>query len=319
LKKKFRERQIWLTEILRPRKEIETTDNELKEKLVQNITHINTETINDNRVKTALLLAAGTGSRLRPLTLDAPKCLTIVGGKTILERLVDNLRAQGIRKLIVVTGYMENCIRGFLQLHMGDMQVEYVFNPVYQSTNNIYSLWLAHQAIKEPFLLVECDLVFDASMLEDMLEPNKIAISKILPWMNGTTVELNNENNVTSFEVGQDVGNATKYKTVNIYSLSLLSWNKVVDRLASYISDQRLGEYYEMVFADMIADGSLGFDAVFFNENHWYEVDRLEDLNAAELMFPAPIQRKEAKHRVRAADSRWPQGSRYATSLSQPI
>ena len=72
---------------------------------------MNVATTKTNRVKTALLLAAGTGSRLRPLTLDAPKCLTVVGGKPILERLIENLHAQGIQKLIVVTGYLENCIR----------------------------------------------------------------------------------------------------------------------------------------------------------------------------------------------------------------
>lgn len=248
------------------------------------------------RVKTALLLAAGTGSRLRPLTLDAPKCLTVVGGEPILERLVRNLRAQGIEKLIVVTGYLDNCIRDFLQQYKGYIQVEYVFNPDYQTTNNIYSLWLARLAIREPFLLVECDLVFDPSMLNEMMQPNKIAISSILPWMNGTTVELNSEKSVTSFEAGQNIDNAPRYKTVNIYSLSLESWNKVVDRLGGYISGERLGEYYEVVFADMIADGSLNFDAVFFNENRWYEVDRVEDLNAAELMFPEPIQRKQEKH-----------------------
>jgi len=265
---------------------------------VPNSTFLNIKSVNSDRVKTALLLAAGTGSRLRPLTLDAPKCLTVVGGKPILERLVDNLRAQGINKLVVVTGYLEQCIQEFLQQYAADIKVEYVFNPVYQTTNNIYSLWLARQAIQEPFLLVECDLVFDASMLDGMLQPNKIAISNILPWMNGTTVELNGEKSVTSFEIGRGVDDASRYKTVNIYSLSLLSWNKVVDRLSSYITGERLGEYYEVVFADMIADGSLNFDAVFFNENQWYEVDRLEDLNAAELMFPEPIPRKEAKHQL---------------------
>jgi hypothetical protein len=78
--------------------------------------------------------------------------------------------------------------------------------------------------------------------------------------------------------------------------LSLLSWRKVVDRLDSYIYGERLGEYYEVVFADMIADGSLSFDAVFFDEDQWYEVDRLEDLDAAELIFPATIQYKEVIH-----------------------
>ena len=80
-------------------------------------------------ISTALLLAAGTGSRLRPLTIDAPKCLTEVGGKPILARLVENLRVQGITRLVVVTGYMERSIVEFLDDSAADMQVDYIFNP----------------------------------------------------------------------------------------------------------------------------------------------------------------------------------------------
>ena len=68
----------------------------------------------NSRVTEALLLVAGTGSRLQPLTLDAPKCLTLVGGIPIIERLVDNLRAQGSKRLVVVIGHMERHIRKFL-------------------------------------------------------------------------------------------------------------------------------------------------------------------------------------------------------------
>jgi len=207
----------------------------------------------------------------------------------------------------VVTGYLDNCIREFLLLHKGDMQVEYVFNPDYQTTNNIYSLWLARAAIKEPFLLVECDLVFDPALLNDMMRPNKIAISNILPWMNGTTVEINNDSSVTSFEIGQDQNETPRYKTVNMYSLSLESWNKVVGRLGDYVTGERLGEYYEAVFADMVADGSLTFDAVLFDEKRWYEVDRLEDLHAAELMFPHRLRIKRQPIDKAAFDSHQPQ------------
>lgn len=241
------------------------------------------------RVTTALLLAAGTGSRLRPLTLDAPKCLTEVGGKTILGRLVDNLRSQGIKRLVVVTGYLDQCVREFLQKNAPNIQVDYVFNPVYQTTNNIYSLWLARKAIQEPFLLIESDLVFEESMLKDMLIPDKIAISKLLPWMNGTTVELNAQEGVTAFHAKRDINDNPKYKTVNIYSLSLQSWQRVITRLDRYIADERVGGYYETVFADMVGDGTLKFDAVFFDENRWYEIDTIEDLHEAENLFRPPV------------------------------
>lgn len=242
-------------------------------------------TIN-NRITTALLLAAGTGSRLRPLTLNAPKCLTEVSGEPILARLVDNLRLQGIKRLVVVTGYLDHCVREYLEENAADMQLDYVFNPVYQTTNNIYSLWLAKKAIDEPFILVESDLVFEASMLEPMLIPDRIAVSNILPWMNGTMVELNADKAVKAFHVSHDVDDERRYKTVNICSLSSQSWQRVIARLDRYIEDGRVNEYYETVFADMVADATLEFDAVFFDENKWYEIDAMEDLHQAELMFP---------------------------------
>jgi choline kinase len=242
-------------------------------------------TIN-NRVTTALLLAAGTGSRLRPLTLDAPKCLTEVGGKPILGRLIDNLRSQGIKRLVVVTGYLDHCVQKYLRKHAADMTVDYVFNPIYQTTNNIYSLWLARKMLQEPFVLVESDLIFEKSMLKDMLRPDKIAISTLLPWMNGTTVDLNAQEGVAAFHVNHEAHNERRYKTVNIYSLSLQSWQKVITRLDCYIADGRVGEYYEAAFADMVADGTLKFDAVFFDKNKWYEVDTIQDLHQAEKLFP---------------------------------
>jgi len=253
---------------------------------------------NNNRVTTALLLVAGTGSRLLPLTLNAPKCLTEVGGKPILGRLLDNLRSLGISRLVAVTGYLDHCVREYLQKNAPDIQVDYVFNPIYQTTNNIYSLWLARQAVQEPFVLVESDLVFEESMLKDMLTPDKIAISKILPWMNGTTVELNARERVTAFHVNRSVNGTPRYKTVNIYSLSLQSWQKVIPRLDRYIADERVGEYYEAVFADMVADGTLKFDTVFFNENRWFEIDTVKDLSQAELIFPRLPQITDAELRL---------------------
>ena len=237
-------------------------------------------------VTTALLLAAGTGTRLRPVTADAPKCLTEIAGRSILGRVVDNLRAQKIERLVVVIGHHGARIREFLRHSTGSMRIDYVFNPEYRTTNNIYSLWLARQQVRESFLLMESDLVFDASMLTDMLRPDKIAISNILPWMNGTTVGLDGaRKRVTSFHVGPRPCDGPRYKTVNLYSLSLKTWDSVEKRLSRYISEGRLGEYYEAVFADMVADDSLRFDAVFFNEDRWYEIDTLADLDKAEQMF----------------------------------
>ena len=189
----------------------------------------------------------------------------------------------------MVIGHLGDCIQEFLQQHAADMQVDYVINPDYRTTNNIYSLWLARQQIREPFLLVESDLVFETRMLDDLLQPDKMAISRMLPWMNGTTVELGLEQRVTAFRMGGDVcDDARQYKTVNLYSLSLDSWRKIEERLSRYVSQGRLGEYYEAVFAELVADGILSFNAVFFDAGRWYEIDTGADLREAENLYARP-------------------------------
>lgn len=245
----------------------------------------------NNRITTALLLAAGTGSRLMPLTSNSPKCLTLVNGQSFLERLVINLIKQGFKRLVVITGHQEHCIREFLEAYSGDLTIEFIYSPPYKTTNNIYSLWMARNTIKEPFMLVEGDLIFDVALLDKMVYPNRIAIAKILPWMNGTTVTLDSsENKIKHFykNTNSDIGD-TKYKTVNIYSFSLASWSAIVERLNCHIAAKNVNGYYETVFAEMLEDGELQFEAVDFDNRYWYEVDTIKDLVEAEKLFPTKV------------------------------
>jgi len=240
----------------------------------------------NEQVTTALLLAAGTGSRLYPLTQNMPKCLTMVNGVSILERLVTCLSQHGFKRLVVVTGHLENSIRDFLGTRTGGLTIDYVSSPLYKTTNNIYSLWMARDIIQEPFLLVESDLIFDTSLLDDMLCPGRIAIASMKPWMNGSTVTVDQFQQVKAFWNGTAASlDEISYKTVNIYSLSLPSWHRITERLDQYISAGRVNDFYEIVFAEMVADGSLSFQTVSFDDNPWYEIDTVEDLVEAEIMF----------------------------------
>lgn len=242
----------------------------------------------NNQVTTAVLLAAGTGSRLQPLTNDAPKCLSEVNGIAILERLVRCLRDRGFKRLIVVVGYLDQRVRDFLDEWQDELRIEYVINPRYATTNNLYSFWLAREIINEPFLLVESDLVFDAPLLDEMLEPDKIAISGMQDWMNGTTVTVDLFRRVFAFQIGAANQGlcGSRHKTVNMYSFTLASWRRVSERLSLYVAAGRVNDYYETVLAEMVADGSLSLEAVDFDSARWYEIDTLDDLHEAELMFP---------------------------------
>ncbi len=249
----------------------------------------------DNRISTALLLAAGMGSRLFPLTKSSPKCLTLVNEKSILERLVNNLKKQGFKRLVIVTGYKNECIMDFLGSNSGDLSIEYIYSPLYLTTNNIYSLWMARNIINEPFVLFESDLVLNTSLLDEMVFPDKMAVAKMQPWLNGATVSLNKQQQVTEFHKGTtDTYTDIRYKTVNIYSFSLSSWRAIIKRLNQYISVGNVSCYYETVFAEMVADKSLSFESVSFDNKPWYEIDTINDLSEAEKLFPV-----ESKTRVK--------------------
>ncbi len=244
----------------------------------------------DNRISTALLLAAGTGSRLFPLTKSSPKCLTLVNEKSILERLINNLKKQGFKRLVIVTGYKNECIMDVLGSNSEDLSIEYIHSPLYRTTNNIYSLWMARNIINEPFVLFESDLVLNTSLLDDMVFPDKIAVAKMQPWLDGATVSLNKKNQVTKFHKGTtDTYTDVRYKTVNIYSFSLSSWRAIVKKLNQYISAGIVNCYYETVFAEMVADKSLSFESVSFDHKPWYEIDTINDLAEAEKLFPAKL------------------------------
>ncbi|MDA3929265.1 MAG: phosphocholine cytidylyltransferase family protein [Prolixibacteraceae bacterium] len=245
-----------------------------------------------NRITTALLLAAGTGSRLFPLTKSSPKCLTLVNDKSILERLINNLKSQGFKRLVIVTGHEKECIMDFLGEKSGDISIEYVHSPLYKTTNNIYSLWMARKLINEPFVLFESDLVMNSTLLNDMVYPDRMAVARMQPWLDGTTVSLDKTNKVTRFQKGTNESYSDiRYKTVNIYSFSLQSWHAIIKSLNRYIEAGSVNCYYETVFSEMVDNKSLNFDSVSFDHKPWYEIDNMNDLAKAEILFPTELKK----------------------------
>ena len=244
------------------------------------------------RVRTAVLLAAGLGSRLAPFTDAVPKCMVSVTGVPILGRLVRCLDRLGFERLVVVMGYKSDVIRDYLGETFGGVSIDFVVSPVFDTTNNIYSLWLVRDLIDEAFLLVESDLVFDDELLEPLQVPDRIAVSRQLPWMSGTTVTLDDAGIVNAFYpappgiYGQHCTDSDHFMAVNVCSLSHETWVEVRRRLDQHVTAGQTGDFYEVVFAEITADGSMTAEAVIFPTDRWYEIDTVADLHAAELVFP---------------------------------
>ena len=119
----------------------------------------------------AVILAAGIASRLRPLTNNTPKCLLKVGEKSILQLTLENLLENNITQLVMVTGYLEQQIKDFIAANFPQLQVTYIYNEVYDSTNNIYSLWLAKDVLLgDEMLLMDSDIIFDSKIIGALLQ-----------------------------------------------------------------------------------------------------------------------------------------------------
>ena len=241
----------------------------------------------DAQVHTAVLLAAGRGSRLQPATHAVPKCLSEVNGVPILAQQVRCLQRWGFERLIMVVGHLDGQVRNFLDRMDARLTIDYVVNPRYRTTNNIYSLWLAQEQISDPFLLLECDLFFKEGALANMLDPNKVAVSQVRPWMKGTTVDVNDDRHITSFRVGHHA-EPFDFKTVNVYSFSMATWHAMRLRLEQRIRAGHVDDYYEVVLSEMVAEGDRSFEAVDFSQHDWYEIDDLDDLRAAERAVSTP-------------------------------
>ena len=244
-----------------------------------------------SHVTTALLLAAGAGNRLGN---GSPKCLTDVSGTPILGHLVASLVENGFKRLAVIVGYRGQQIKDYLDLHSAGLDIHYIESRKYETTNNIYSLWLARNYMRDPFLLIESDLVFDSRLLASMSTSDRIAVAEFRSHMHGTTVSVDTSGMVASFRVGGLDGPRLPNKTINIYSLSMSTWHEVTRRLELRIAAGRVHDYYESVFGEMAAQGVLPMRAVWFDDGRWSEIDTPEDLLAARELFYEPESAKGA-------------------------
>ena len=241
----------------------------------------------------AIILAAGMGRRLGEYTKDNTKCMVPVNGVPLIDRLLGQLSRLKLDRVVIVVGYEG----GKLVKHIGelytDLNIEFVENPVYSRTNNIYSLWLAKDYLQQDdTILVESDLIFDdvlLSMLIDNPFPNLALVSKYETWMDGTMVRIDSDCNIVNFvpKDAFDYSNAGKYyKTVNIYKFSKeFSTRKYVPFLEAYTKAVGNNEYYENVLRIISFLNSSDLKALPVTNAKWYEIDDKQDLDIAEALF----------------------------------
>jgi choline kinase len=119
-------------------------------------------------IEDAIVLSAGQGSRLLPVTATIPKCLVAVGGKTLLDRQLAALAEAGLKRALVVTGYRHEQVDEALRRPQ-PLEVETRFNPFWAVASSIGSVWMARDRLQRPFCLLNGDTLFDPEILTSAL------------------------------------------------------------------------------------------------------------------------------------------------------
>ena len=230
-----------------------------------------------------VILAAGAGSRLKPLTDHMPKCLLKVGVKSILEMTIENLLATNNSEIIIVTGYLENKIREFIRERFPYLQITYIYNKLYASTNNIYSLWLAKdEVLGNDMMMLDSDIVFDEriiSKLQNSGYKNCLALKrhevhdeeiKVKTDAHGCVIEIGKKVNKSQAE-GESIG-------IEIFGKEALTeLYFILDR--KVVTEKEVNQFYEAAFQEL-SDNKLFI--VDTTEYFCMEIDTEEDLKIAE-------------------------------------
>lgn len=241
----------------------------------------------------AIILAAGMGNRLGNLTRYNAKCMVKVNGITLIERILHQLDRLNLEKITIVIGYEGEKLRCYIDSLLITTKIDYVTNPVYESTNNIYSLYLAKDImLSSDFLLLESDLIVDDTVLPKFIGnplPDLALVARYETWMDGTVVTMDEFNNITRFIPKKDFSSDEStgyYKTVNIYKFSRrFSSNLYIPFLEAYIKAFGCNDYYEQVLRIISFLDVTALKAHTIGDDKWYEVDNARDLEIAESIF----------------------------------
>ena len=241
----------------------------------------------------AIILAAGMGRRLGQYTRENTKCMVPVNGIRLIDRLLGQLSALQLRRVVIVVGYQAQNLIDYIGHRYDHLHIEYVENPIYNKTNNIYSLSLAKEQLQaDDTLLIESDLIFSDRLFPMILEdqhPNLALVAKYETWMDGTMVCIDQDRNIVNFVTRsafhyEDVDKY--YKTVNIYKFSRdFSRNVYVPFLDAYCKALGTNEYYEQVLRVITLLDNSNLKALPIGDEKWYEIDDVQDLDIAETIF----------------------------------
>ncbi|NLV53684.1 MAG: phosphocholine cytidylyltransferase family protein [Bacteroidales bacterium] len=231
-------------------------------------------------VKTAVIMAAGLGTRFGKMTETVPKGFVQCGGQSMVERSIDTLIACGIERIVIGTGYLKEM---YEQLQNKYPQIECVFSPRYAETNSMYTLWNCREAIgDDDFILLESDLVFEKKAITSLLEceePDIMLITPVTKFQDQYYVEYDEHHRLTRCSTIETEIDA-KGELVGIHKLSNKFYRTMCEDYAQKVNDKpKMGYEYEL---ENMSREKMKVYVLRVEGLKWYEIDDVEDLNYAE-------------------------------------
>lgn len=241
----------------------------------------------------SIILAAGLGSRLGELTKECTKCMVKINGITLIERMLRQLDRYGMDRIIIVTGYKGDILKDYVQNLGINTPVVFVDNSDYRHTNNIYSLWLTREFLEEmDSLVLESDMIFEDRVIEKMLAVDNgcgTFVARPRPWMDGSIVKLDKDNNIVYFVDDEEVKRIDPsyyHKIVSIYKFKKRYVSeKYMTYLNEYVKKNKDNNLYESLLKVIDLDVEKKIPAEILDEEQWYEINDIQDMDIAESMF----------------------------------
>lgn len=236
-----------------------------------------------------IILAAGVSSRMRPLTNNTPKCLLPIGDQNILQRTIDNLIDNSINDILIVTGYLNNQIEDFVKKAFPTLNVNFIHNDIYDSTNNIYSLWLTKdKALNNDILLLDSDIVFDKNIIKLLLSSdhqNCLALKSAMD-LGEEEMKLKTNSDGSIYEISKTLIPAEAIgESIGIEKFSKNLVNplfRILDEMV--IAQKQDNVFYEKAFQIAINEGKKIFP-IDVDKLKCMEIDTIEDYELAQQII----------------------------------
>jgi len=241
----------------------------------------------------AIILAAGMGKRLGQLTHQDTKCMIEVNGKKLIDHALDVLTQFPFNRIIIVVGFGRTRLMNYLGDSFNNIPIQYVENELYETRNNIYSLFLAKDYFcEEDTLLLASDLIFEKKIIEQIFYSNSPVIEvvdKYETWMDGTVIRLDKENSILALVPKEKIEGAmlpNYFKPLGIAKFSRdFIREKYLPALEKYVKDSGWSGFYDYVLETLLPSELSNLKAICLKGEKWYEIDDVQDLNNAEVIF----------------------------------